>query len=77
MHQVSDLPHQRLVAIDHGLGGAAIVVEAGRGHLRLGVAEGLFAFGDARFEGVDARSTCLLGAGDLSGFGFCALLPFA
>src|SRR5207245_1679289 len=69
MHQVADLPHQRLVAIDERLGGGAILVETGRGHRRLDVADRALALGDARLEIVDARAARLLGPRDFSRFG--------
>ena len=49
-HQVPDLPHERLVSVDHRLGGFVVVVKAGRGHLCLDLLHFRFALGDPRFE---------------------------
>ena len=56
VHQVADLPHQRLMAIDDGLRCGAVVVETGRRHRALDLANCLLAIGNARFEIVDPRA---------------------
>src|SRR5690606_11863087 len=49
-HEVADLPHERLVAIDGGLRRLAVVVEPGRGHGLLELLDLGLARGDARLE---------------------------
>ena len=77
MHEVADLPHQRLVTIDQRLGSGAIVVEARRAHGLFELADRGFAFGDARFELIDALLVGLRGALTLPRFGVAAFLLFA
>jgi hypothetical protein len=67
IHEVADLPHQGLVAVDHRLGAGAIFVEAGSRHLLLDLPDCRFRVGDARFERGDpglprARAFCFLRA---------------
>ena len=50
MHQVAELPHERLMAIDQRLGLFAIVIEAGRRHGGFDFFHRLLAIGDPRFE---------------------------
>ncbi len=50
MHQVAELPHERLVAIDDRLGLVAVVIEPGSRHGGLDISHGLLALGDARLE---------------------------
>src|SRR5258706_5299802 len=62
VHEVADLPHQSLMAIDYGLGAGAILVETRRGHLLLDCFDRRLGLGDAGFESGDSSLT---GAGDL------------
>jgi hypothetical protein len=62
VHEIADLPHQRLMAIDERLGGGSIVVKARRRHRLLDLADGLLGGGDARFQLLDLRAARLLGA---------------
>jgi len=73
MHEVADLPHQGLMAVDERLRGGPIVVEAGRCHCCFDLPDRLLAFGNARFEVVDARAAGVDGARVLAGFGVGAL----
>ena len=47
---MADFPHQRLVPVDDRLRGGAIVVEAGRRHRLLDLANRRFAFGDLALQ---------------------------
>ena len=58
-HQIPDLPHQRLMAIDHRLGGVRIVVEAGRGDCRLELLDLRLPVGDAPFQFRDSLVQCI------------------
>ena len=62
MHQIADLPHQRLVAVDDGLGRGAVVIEAGGGHGLFDIADLLLGRGDPGLEILDSRAACLLSA---------------
>src|SRR5262245_13361356 len=57
MHQIANLPHQRLMLIDDRLRGAAVVVETWSRHLRLDLTDGLLGLSNTRFEILDARSS--------------------
>ena len=50
VHQVADLPHQRLVAVEDRLRGGPVVVEAGGGHRLFELLDRGFGFGNSRFE---------------------------
>jgi hypothetical protein len=50
MHQVADLPHQRLVAVEDRLRRGSVVVEAGGGHRLFELLNLGFGLGDSRFE---------------------------
>ena len=54
MHEVPDLPHQRLVLVDNGFCSFVIVVEPGRRHGGFDLLDGLFAIRDARLQVVDS-----------------------
>ena len=57
VHQVADLPHQRLVAVDDRLRGGAIVVEARAPPSSVRCSRmALLALGDSRFERLDPRA---------------------
>ena len=58
MHQIADLPHQCLMAIDDRLCGSSVVVEARRRHRPLDLADGALAVGDLGFELIDS---CAMG----------------
>ena len=62
------------MAIDGGLRGGPVVVEAGRRHDLLDLADGVFALGDPGFEIVDACLARLRRALLTAGFGVGALL---
>jgi len=54
VHQVANLPHQRLVAVENRLGGGPVVVETGGGHRLFEFLDRGFGFGNSRFERGDA-----------------------
>jgi hypothetical protein len=74
MHEVADLPHEALVAIDDRLGTGAILVKTGRGHLLLDLADCRFGLGDPGFERRDPRLASPRGLLFLSRFGVDAFL---
>jgi hypothetical protein len=74
MHEVADLPHEALVAIDDRLGTGAILVKAGRGHLLLDLTDCRFGLGDAGFERRDPRLARPRGLLFPTRFGIDALL---
>jgi hypothetical protein len=55
VHELAELPHQGLVAVDEGLRLVAIVVKTGRRHGGLDLLHGLLALCDLRFEIGDLR----------------------
>ena len=50
MHQIADLPHQRLMLVDDRLGPGAILIEARRRHLLFDGSDGRFTLRDPRLE---------------------------
>ena len=50
MHQIAELPHERLMAIDQRLSLFAVVVKPGRRHGGFDFFHRLLAIGDPRFE---------------------------
>src|SRR5579862_3901693 len=50
IHEVTDFPHECLMAAGGGVGGGAVVEESWRGHLGFEFLDRAFAVGDARFE---------------------------
>ena len=62
VHQVADLPHERLMAVDDRLGRGAVVVETRGGHRLFDLADRRFGLGDPRFEPIDLRAPRLFGA---------------
>ena len=65
------------MAIDDGLRGGPIVVETGRRHGLLDVADGVLALGDPGLEIVDSCAARLGSALLAAGFGISAFLVFA
>src|ERR671918_2848465 len=76
VHQIADLPHEGLMAVDNRLGGRAIVVEAGSRHRLLQFPDRGFALGDSRFEVIDTRTMSLQRALPLARLGIGFLLLF-
>jgi hypothetical protein len=77
IHEIADLPHERLVAIDDWLGGRAVIIEARRGHRLLQLPDRSLTFRDARLEIVDAGAMRLLFALPLAYLSIGPLLLFA
>src|SRR5215207_4144406 len=50
VHQLADLPHQRLVAINDRLSGVPLLVEPGRSHRRFELGDRALPIGNAGFE---------------------------
>ena len=74
VHQMADFPHQPLVPVDDRLRGGAIVVEAGRRHRLLDLANRRFAFGDLALEPVDFGLALLCRSLTFARFGVLTLL---
>ena len=55
MHQIANLPHERLMTVDHRLRRHPIVVEAGCRHGLLQLTDGFFTRGDPGFQLIDFR----------------------
>jgi hypothetical protein len=49
-HQIAYFPHQRLMAVDHNLGGITVIVEPGRRDRRFDRLDLFFTGGDPRLE---------------------------
>src|SRR5688572_23884899 len=76
MHELAELPHQGLMAIDERLGLVAIVVETGRRHRRLDLLHRLLVLCDLRFEVGDLRLDFLRALLALALLGLLALALF-
>src|SRR6185436_1539131 len=77
MHQVADLPHERLMTIDDRLSCGAVLIEPRGRHRLLDLADGLLGLGNACFELFDLGLAGLLGAGRAPRFRIGPLLFFA
>ena len=61
IHEIADLPHQALVAVDHRLGAGAILLEPRGRHLLFDLPDGGFGLCDAGLQCCNSR---LAGVGD-------------
>src|SRR5581483_6021648 len=69
VHEIPDLPHQRLMALDNGPGRFPIVVEPGRRHGLLELANRTFDLRDSGLEAIDGRAPLLVRAPPSPGLG--------
>ena len=76
-NQVADLPHQRLVPVDRGVGGGGVVVEAGGAHRGFEIPNLGLALGDARLQIGDALAQRVDGALSLTACGLLLLAVLA